>query len=186
MKKHFKSHKVIWVIKSESIFLQGNSSISHQMTGMPHNVGDAVQWQLIIALAYVFIYSLVFAGLRLKVKTVFTIKQALYQIAAPQMNSRGRAEHSIPTTNQDAPTGWESSYFLLREEGDEHLQTSSPSLWVLSQKGPSAVNQNYSEKKCICLTHRLLKVILLWKSQPNNYFYCSYITIAIINNLGTI
>ena len=150
MKKHFKSHKFIWDIKSEGIFLQGYSSISHQKTGMPHHVGDAVQWQLTIALAYVFICLFVFAGLRLKVKTIFNIKQALYQIAAPQMNSRG-AEHSIPTTNQDAPTGWGSSYFLLREEGEEHLQTSSPSPWVLSQKGPSAANQNYSEKNASAL-----------------------------------
>lgn len=185
MKKHFKSHKVIWVIKSDGIFLQGHSSISHQMTGMPHNVEDAVQWQLPVTFACVCICLFVSAGLRLKLKTVFNIKNALYQIPAPQMNSRGPSIKSQPQTRMH-PEGGEA---VFPAEGGRGRTSSDEFAISMSSTAEGAISckSKLSRKKIHLLKHiRFLKVILRWKSQPNNYFYCSYITIDIINNLGTI
>lgn len=147
MKKHSKSHKVIWVIKPEGIFLQGHSSISHQMTGMPHNVGDAVQWQLTIAFAYAFICLFVFAGLRLKLKTVFNIK--LYQIPAPQMNSRGQGIASQQQTRMH-PEGGEAVFPAEGGRGRTSSDEFSISMSSIAE-GAISCKSKLSRKKFICL-----------------------------------
>lgn len=144
MKKHFKSHKVIWVIKPEGIFLQGHSSISH---GMTHNIGNAVQWQLTITFACVFICLFVFSGLRLKRKTVFNIKQALYQIPAPQMNSMGQSIACQQQTRMH-PEGGEAVFPAERGRATTSSDEFSISMSSIAEGAISCKSKLFRKNAC--------------------------------------